>query len=91
MRSMPGSRSGSPPITLPPLKVPQNVADDERGSEKSEDDIKVKKEDEDVGMEVDKRSRKGKVELPGFSEFEAAARGLVSPPSSQKMSIDFVR
>lgn len=96
LRSMPGSRSGSPPITLPPLKVPQHDAGgDERSSgEKNGDNVNVKKEDEDDSMEVDKKlqQRKEKVELPGFSEFEAAARGLVSPPpSSQKMSIDFVR
>ncbi|EKM79217.1 hypothetical protein AGABI1DRAFT_74066 [Agaricus bisporus var. burnettii JB137-S8] len=86
LRSMPGSRSGSPPITLPPLKVPRRKRGDD--SEADNGEVKVKREDEDDTMEVDKSS---KVELPGFSELEAVARGLTSAPLSQKMSIDFVR
>ncbi|KAF9452913.1 hypothetical protein P691DRAFT_782683 [Macrolepiota fuliginosa MF-IS2] len=95
LRSMPGSRGGSPPITLPPLKVPQSKSDDETDDERDGDDVRIKKEDVDDSMDVDRkksRKEKEKVELPGFSQFEAAARGLTSPPSSsQKMSIDFVR
>ncbi|KXN81789.1 DNA-binding protein creA [Leucoagaricus sp. SymC.cos] len=97
LRSMPGSRSGSPPITLPPLIVPRAMDE----SDGEDDGVKVKKEEQDgddVLMDVDsrKRARKEKIELPGFSQFEAAARGLSSTPlpsttSSQKMSIDFVR
>jgi len=104
MRSMPASRSGSPPIILPPLKVPR---DDEASVDGvTEDGVRIKKEDtDDVDMlsdDVDKKipgkARKSeRVELPGFSQFEAAARGL--PPmissaltsGSQKMSIDFMR
>jgi zinc finger protein CreA/MIG len=99
---MPGSRGGSPPITLPPLKVPTRLGDDEESDE--EDGVKVKKEvvdDDDVLMNVDNRkvkssSRRERIELPGFSEFEAAARGVPLPPpsiptSAQRMSIDFMR
>lgn len=88
---MPGSRSGSPPITLPPLKVPQSKDGDDSDGDMSGDDVRVKQEDEDEGMEVDRSKTKNRVELPGFSEFEAAARGLTSAPPSQKMSIDFMR
>lgn len=91
LRSMPGSRSGSPPITLPPLKVPQSKDGDDSDGDMSGDDVRVKQEDEDEGMEVDRSKTKNRVELPGFSEFEAAARGLTSAPPSQKMSIDFMR
>jgi zinc finger protein CreA/MIG len=84
---MPGSRSGSPPITLPPLKVPRSKRGD--GSEADNDAVKVKQEDEDDTMEID--GRKSKVELPGFSELEAVAKGLTSATAAQKMSIDFVR
>lgn len=87
LRSMPGSRSGSPPITLPPLKVPRSKRGD--GSEADNDAVKVKQEDEDDTMEID--GRKSKVELPGFSELEAVAKGLTSATAAQKMSIDFVR
>ncbi|KAF8073942.1 hypothetical protein FPV67DRAFT_1666685 [Lyophyllum atratum] len=63
--SMPGSRSGSPPITLPPLKgLGRALAQDKEagvaGTEgKSAGDDAVERE---------------KVELPGFSQFEAASR-----------------
>jgi len=101
---MPASRSGSPPITLPPLKVPRDDEDGVDGVD--EDGVRIKKEDtDDVDMlmdDVDKKlsgkARKSeRVELPGFSQFEAAARGLPPVISStstsglQKMSIDFVR
>ena len=102
-RSMPASRSGSPPITLPPLKVPGDDEDSVDGV--NEDGVRIKKEDtDDVDMlmdDVDKLSGKARkserVELPGFSQFEAAVRGLPPVISSastsglQKMSIDFVR
>ncbi|KAJ3573183.1 hypothetical protein NP233_g2604 [Leucocoprinus birnbaumii] len=108
LRSMPGSRSGSPPITLPPLKVPKGADDEESDDARDEDEvgIRIKKEDVDDGDDVlmdGVESKKGgsktkkRVELPGFSQFEAAARGLplastsTSASASQKMSIDFVR
>ena len=104
LRSMPGSRSGSPPITLPPLKVPRGVGDDEDivdGGNEGEDGARIKKEDDDDVLidGVDKKAsgkvrKSERVELPGFSQFEAVARGL--PPAAsvsglQKMSIDFMR
>ena len=55
--SMPVSRSGSPPITLPPLKGIGDTSPD--GGGQSE------------GMAEE---RGGKIELPGFSQFEAATR-----------------
>ncbi|KAF5361054.1 hypothetical protein D9756_005004 [Leucocoprinus leucothites] len=116
LRSMPGSRSGSPPITLPPLKVPKGLNGDEEsddGVDEDEDRVKVKKEVlDDVDMLMDgvegpssskrsggkaRKAERERVELPGFSQFEAAARGLpltstmTSTPAAQKMSIDFVR
>jgi len=101
LRSMPASRSGSPPIVLPPLKVPR---DDEDSVDK--DGVRIKNEDtddvdilmDDVDKKISGKARKSeRVELPGFSQFEAAARGLPPVISSastsglQKMSIDFVR
>jgi len=98
---MPASRSGSPPIVLPPLKVPR---DDEDSVDK--DGVRIKNEDtddvdilmDDVDKKISGKARKSeRVELPGFSQFEAAARGLPPVISSastsglQKMSIDFVR
>jgi zinc finger protein CreA/MIG len=72
--SMPGSRAGSPPIKLPPLKI----------SDSSE---KIKKE-ELSGVESgelvngagqptvgEKGKEEERVELPGFSQFAAVARG----------------
>lgn len=61
--SVPASRSGSPPITLPPLKMksrpgsphPQSPSPIDEDSEKDEE-----------------KTQKEKVELPHFSEFEAA-------------------
>ena len=59
-RSMPGSRSGSPPIKLPPLK---------------KRDLAL-----DYGMVgVEREQVKERVELPGFSQFEAAARAPPRP------------
>ncbi|KDR82856.1 hypothetical protein GALMADRAFT_854216 [Galerina marginata CBS 339.88] len=96
--SMPGSRSGSPPIRLPPLKA---ALEGEEGLglklEDGPDKMKMDVEEEgglqqltvdgkeerklDVKEGVDREkdikpiaSGKGKVELPGFSQFEAAAR-----------------
>ncbi|RPD62698.1 hypothetical protein L227DRAFT_584907 [Lentinus tigrinus ALCF2SS1-6] len=77
--SMPGSRSASPPIRLPPLKLPSSPS-----SPLNRPDVVADKEtrrrslDGAVG-EMSLREREatvgGKVELPGFSEF-AAASGL---------------
>ena len=56
--SMPGSRSGSPPITLPPLKLPRPRSSHAGQAGGTDDDV------------VDNNG--GRVELPGFREFEAA-------------------
>lgn len=61
--SMPGSRSGSPPITLPPLKTLKLEGDK---------DGKV----EDAALDGDGKTVE-KVALPGFSQFEAAVRGEI--------------
>jgi zinc-finger protein CreA/MIG len=69
--SMPGSRSGSPPITLPPLKKALGDSccpTDGAGKTRGQSD----------GLAEE---RGGKVELPGFSQFEAAARGVSSSSS----------
>ncbi|KAF9262874.1 hypothetical protein L218DRAFT_959704 [Marasmius fiardii PR-910] len=67
--SMPPSRSGSPPITLAPLKLPAGEDEDLDGNQG------------EVKREYDEHSKKDslgkKVELPSFSLFEAAARGHV--------------
>ncbi|RDB14787.1 DNA-binding protein creA [Hypsizygus marmoreus] len=71
LRSLPGSRAGSPPIKLPPLKDVGPDADDK------EEDAKAKGGGEERDVEEDKEKEKEKVEkveLPGFSLFEAAAR-----------------
>lgn len=67
--SMPGSRSGSPPITLPPLKLAA---------------AGCSMEEEDATAEAER----GRVELPGFSLFEAAAR---APPLDGRMAVDVSR
>ncbi|KAF8903182.1 hypothetical protein CPB84DRAFT_810431 [Gymnopilus junonius] len=73
--SRPGSRPGSPPIRLAPLKsLPESSIGLglELGSEALE---KMKTDDEDVKKGVVEE----KVELPGFSEIEAAALGHPIP------------
>jgi len=102
--SLPVSRSGSPPIRLPPLKIlsrtnpskaphssNSNSPHTENPSDSTHSDIPM------VGV------KKEKVELPGFSEFEAATMGAtsgLSPSSSSgptwigadpRMSVGFVR
>lgn len=64
--SVPASRSGSPPITLPPLKMPSALS--------SPSHRPVRMSDDDDVIEIDGEVKE-KVELPGFSQFEAAARG----------------
>lgn len=59
--SVPASRSGSPPITLPPLKI-SSVLSSPKSPGKG-----MFGEDAEVGKGVSER-------LPGFSEFEAASR-----------------
>ncbi|GLB38629.1 putative zinc finger, C2H2 type [Lyophyllum shimeji] len=63
--SVPGSRSGSPPITLPPLKSLGLQDEKAAAAGVGEADGKGKKED---------ALPHERVELPGFSQFEAAAR-----------------
>ncbi|KIJ62542.1 hypothetical protein HYDPIDRAFT_94015 [Hydnomerulius pinastri MD-312] len=66
--SVPASRSGSPPITLPPLKLKSSPP--KAMPARGEDDMSSS---DDEGTFIgEKRARK--VELPGFREFEAAAR-----------------
>lgn len=119
---LPGSRSGSPPIRLPPLKMlPSTVGSaatssnlaphasnsnspsienpTENLSDSTSSGTMVEHQQQDIPM-VD--VKKEKVELPGFSEFEAATRGAratsglsSSAPTvigaDARMSIDFVR
>ena len=61
--SMPSSRSGSPPITLPPLKMSSALPSPSRRTFKYDDD-----DGETVTKGVHPSER-----LPGFSEFEAAS------------------
>ncbi|KAG1882682.1 hypothetical protein F4604DRAFT_1742212 [Suillus subluteus] len=78
--SVPASRSNSPPITLPPLNL---------GASESVGDKEGEGEGEGLPMDLDEDEsssdeegtfmstggeRRGKVELPGFKEFEAATR-----------------
>ncbi|KAG6889564.1 hypothetical protein C0992_004733 [Termitomyces sp. T32_za158] len=66
--SIPGSRASSPPITLAPLKR-------ERGEEEGEGEGRGTARVEGRGEE--RSGEEGeRVELPGFSAFEAAALGL---------------
>ncbi|KIK92956.1 hypothetical protein PAXRUDRAFT_146148 [Paxillus rubicundulus Ve08.2h10] len=63
--SVPASRAGSPPITLPPLKLnstPNSPGDDEDMSSSDDEGTFI----------AEKKARK--IELPGFKEFEAATR-----------------
>ncbi|TFK52329.1 hypothetical protein OE88DRAFT_1657530 [Heliocybe sulcata] len=65
--SMPASRAGSPPITLPPLKT-KSTGNSRPASPGPRVDERMELDDGDGGKE-----RSGeKVELPHFSEFEAA-------------------
>lgn len=78
--SMPSSRSGSPPITLPPLKNASALSSPTHrpvGSANADDDV----------SEGETTHEKEKVELPGFSQFAAAARA----PSGMdaRMPVDF--
>ncbi|KAG6865129.1 hypothetical protein C0991_004970 [Blastosporella zonata] len=85
--SMPGSRAGSPPITLAPMKSAPVVSGGEPASKEEKDKEGVEGGCEEVGKEENKdgngkekegvKSREDgteKVELPGFSAFEAATR-----------------
>ncbi|PFH53405.1 hypothetical protein AMATHDRAFT_45667 [Amanita thiersii Skay4041] len=81
--SMPGSRSNSPPITLPPLKILSLPG--HHGSASSDQFDKAMDVQEDNDVQSDKMIGKTevgrhqkvntpeKVELPGFKEIEAAA------------------
>lgn len=92
--SMPGSRSGSPPIRLPPLKtipVAASASLETKNLEGKDDVVDpstADKMDEDVAN-TEKRtlkSEKEKVELPHFCEFEAAARGLSLPSTNSTIT-----
>jgi len=104
--SMPGSRSNSPPITLPPLKMvstspPSQKRDAGHLSDAGEGLLFKKDGDAHEGgsRRASIHSEGGndaagegeeKVELPGFKDFEAAALGPRPFHSDSKMSIDFV-
>lgn len=71
--SVPASRSNSPPITLPPLNLGGGEA--ERESEVLPMDLDEDESSSDEeGTFMSTGARRGKVELPGFKEFEAATR-----------------
>ena len=113
--SLPSSRSGSPPIRLPPLKMLpstdastatiSNLAPHSSSNSHSalmEDPTENPSDSVSTDQQQTVRVKKEKVELPGFSEFEAATRGVggLSTASSSaptaigadaRMSIDFVR
>ncbi|KAF8895627.1 hypothetical protein BD779DRAFT_1467002 [Infundibulicybe gibba] len=78
--SMPVSRSGSPPITLPPLKMASALSSPKQRSGKMDN--------EDTDAEGNLIIKKEKIALPGFSQFEAAAR---APGADARMSVDFRR
>jgi len=67
--SVPASRSNSPPITLPPLNCPSSppLIPMDQDDSSSDDEGTFINNNRD-------RPRPGKVELPGFKEFEAATR-----------------
>lgn len=70
--SMPSSRSGSPPITLPPLKMPSARSSPSQRSPRGNN----RGLDDDVALAgVDRRNHPVE-RLPGFSEFEAASCAL---------------
>ena len=76
--STPGSRSASPPIKLPPLKLPSSPSSPlNRPDTLADKEARRRSLDGAVSeMSLQEReSMKRKVELPGFSEF-AAASGL---------------
>ena len=113
--SLPNSRSGSPPIRLPPLKMlpstdsstatTLNLAPHSSSNSHSplmEDPTGNPNDSLSTDQQQTARVKKERVELPGFSEFEAATRsigGLSTSSSSAptaigadaRMSIDFVR
>ncbi|KAF8158182.1 hypothetical protein B0H34DRAFT_444486 [Crassisporium funariophilum] len=99
--SMPGSRSGSPPIKLPPLKtLPSSAIGSSAelsGLIDSKDHVVDGHSSSSSATAVgdSKMDEEGtKVELPGFSEFEAATRGPAAASTTganARMSIDFVR
>jgi len=67
--SMPGSRAGSPPIKLPPLKIDldrERIKIEDRSNEREAFLGLEKRKEEPMDRE--------RVELPGFSQFAAAAR-----------------
>ncbi|PPR07798.1 hypothetical protein CVT26_014983 [Gymnopilus dilepis] len=96
--SRPGSRPSSPPIRLPPLKsLPESGSNGlglELGGDASDkmktDDEGVKKKtdvaDQKEGKESEVPAVKEKVELPRFSEIEAAVRGHPLTPSSSSVT-----
>ncbi|KAM6494059.1 hypothetical protein JOM56_010420 [Amanita muscaria] len=79
--SMPGSRSSSPPITLPPLRMLSLPGAHHQPS--MSDDVNKKPGGVETGRKeivVEKDQSAEKVELPSFSTIEATTRG----PSAQR-------
>ncbi|KAJ7780748.1 hypothetical protein DFH07DRAFT_935976 [Mycena maculata] len=71
--SMPGSRSGSPPIHLPPLKIPVNYPH-HAPSAGSAPSAAGGSHPGSPQLEGPGSAEDARVELPGFSQFEAASR-----------------
>ena len=84
--SMPGSRAGSPPIVLTPLKSLASPSGGSGGAADERmrvDDTRAVSKLEEGGADAltspqttTASAPRAKIELPHFSEFEAAARGL---------------
>ncbi len=73
--SMPASRSGSPPITLPPLRLGSGSIVSSP-THRTLPQIKDGDEPDDQDGS-DASPPREKVELPGFSQFEAATRAPI--------------
>ncbi|KAK7028153.1 hypothetical protein VNI00_014968 [Paramarasmius palmivorus] len=76
--SMPPSRSGSPPITLAPLKLPRGMMEKMTMGLSPEDSRPERPKAQSLSPPTGNRKVE-KVELPSFSLFEAATRGEVGP------------
>ena len=89
--SLPGSRSSSPPIRLPPLKMLPSTNASTATTSNPKENTTGNSSDSGTGDQQQMVCvKKEKVELPGFSEFEAALSSS-APTADARMSIDFVR
>ena len=73
--SVPGSRSASPPIRLPPLKLLSSPSSPQKRADAVADGGARRRSLDGAEAGAPEREGKQKVELPGFSAF-AAASGL---------------